>query len=60
MGNPDDLGRHRAVWKGEVWRPFQAQQVGVVAEGFTLLAIDLIQVMPEEMVNDPQFLTYAS
>ena len=60
MFNPDDIDRDRVVWKGEIWRPFQAQQVGVVAEGFTLLAIDLIQVMPEEMQNDPQFLTYAN
>lgn len=60
MTNPDDLGRHRTVWKGEVWRPYQAQQLGVVAEKFTLLAIDCIQVMPEEMVNDPQFLQYAN
>ena len=60
MNNPDDVGRHRVVWKGEVWRPFQAQQVGVVAEGFTLLAIDCTQVMPEELVNDPQFLQYAN
>lgn len=60
MENPDDLGRHRAVWKNEVWRPFQAQQTGVVAEGFVLLSIDLIQVMPEELVNDPQFLDKAT
>ena len=60
MENPDDLGRHRVVWKGETWRPYQAQQRGVVAEKFTLLSIDCIQVMPEEMVNDPQFLDVAS
>ena len=60
MDNPDDTGRHRIIWKGEVWRPFQSQQKGVVAEGFTLLALDCIQVMPEELVNDPQFLQYAN
>lgn len=60
MNDPDDLGRHRIVWKGEVWRPYQAQQKGVIAENFTLLSIDCIQVMPEEMVNDPQFLDEAS
>lgn len=60
MENPDDLGRHRIVWKDEVWRPYQAQQKGVVAENFTLLSIDCIQVMPEEMVNDPQFLDKAT
>ena len=60
MNNPDDTGRHRIIWKGEVWRPFQSQQKGVVAEGFTLLALDCIQVMPEELVNDVQFLQYAN
>lgn len=60
MNNPDDVGRHRIVWKGEVWRPYQAQQTGVVAEGFVLLSIDCTQVMPEELVNDPQFLSYAN
>jgi hypothetical protein len=60
MANPDDLGRHRVVWKNEVWRPYQAQQKGIVAENFTLLSIDCIQVMPEELVNDPQFLEYAN
>jgi len=60
MNSPDDTGRHRVVWKGEVWRPYQAQQKGVVAEGFTLLALDCIQVMPEELVNDPQFSGYVN
>ena len=60
MNSPDDTGRHRIVWKGEVWRPYQAQQKGVVAEGFTLLSLDCIQVMPEELVNDPQFLDYVN
>jgi len=60
MDNPDDTGRHRIIWKGEVCRPFQSQQKGCVAEGFTLLALDCIQVMPEELVNDPQFLQYAN
>ena len=59
MENPDDVGRHRVVWKGEVWRPYQAQQKGIIAENFTLLAIDLTQVMPDELINDPQFLQYA-
>lgn len=60
MLNPDDIDRDRVVWKNEVWRPFQAQQTGVVAEGFVLLSIDLIQVMPEELVNDQQFLDKAT
>ena len=60
MFNPDDIDRDRVVWKGEIWRPFQAQQAGIVAENFTLLTIDLIQVMPEELQYDMDFLNYSS
>lgn len=60
MANPDDLGRHRIVWKDEVWRPYQSQQKGVVSEGFVLLTIDCTQVMPEELVYDQQFLDKAT
>jgi len=48
------------VWLGEVIRPYGVQQAGLVANRFTLLLVDAIQVMPEEMVNDPQFAAYAS
>jgi hypothetical protein len=60
MMNPDDLGRCRIVWKEEIWRPYTVQQSGIVSETFLLLTFDCIQVMPEEMVNDPQFLQYAN
>lgn len=60
MLNPDSIDRDRVVWKGQVWRPFQSQQTGVVAEGFVLLSIDLIQVMPEELQYDMDFLNYSS
>jgi len=52
--------KSRVVWKGQVYRPYLTQQRGIVAENYTLLAIDCIQVMPEELVNDPQFLQYAN
>jgi hypothetical protein len=52
--------KNRVVWKGQVYRPYLTQQRGIVAERYTLLAIDCIQVMPEEMQNDPQFLQYAN
>jgi hypothetical protein len=52
--------KDRVIWKGEVYRPYLTQQRGIISERYTLLAIDLIQVMPEEMVNDPQFLQYAN
>jgi hypothetical protein len=51
--------KYRIVWKGQVYRPIKAQQVGVVSERHTLVLMDLIQVMPDELVNDSQFLAYA-
>lgn len=57
--NPDLQDRGRIVWKGQVYRPVSVQQRGIVAERYALLVVQLIQVMPEEMVNDPQFQQYA-
>lgn len=58
--NPDLQNRGRIIWKNQVYRPYAVQQRGIVSERFTILSVDCIQVMPEEMVNDPQFQTYAS
>jgi hypothetical protein len=52
--------KSRVVWKNEVYRPYLTQQRGIVAERYTLLSIDCLQVMPEELVNDPQFASYAN
>ena len=60
INNPDLQNRGRLVWKNQVYRPFGVQQRGIVAERYTLIVVDCMQVMPEEMVNDPQFQTYAS
>jgi hypothetical protein len=60
MDNPDDQNRSRVVWKNQVFRPFNVQQRGIISEGFILLTVECSQVMPEEMVNDPQFQTYAN
>jgi hypothetical protein len=57
---PDANNRDRIVWRGQVYRPFGIQERGIIADRFTILSVDCIQVMPEEMVNDPQFQTYAS
>ncbi len=57
---PDTNNRDRIVWRGQVYRPFSIQERGIIADRFTILSVDCIQVMPEEMVNDPQFQTYAS
>jgi hypothetical protein len=60
IANPDFQNRGRIVWKNQVYRPFGVQQRGIVAERFTLLVVDCQQIMPEEMVNDPQFQSFAN
>jgi hypothetical protein len=60
VGNPDLQNRGRIVWKNQVYRPSYVQERGIISETYTLLVVDCIQVMPEEMVNDPQFAIYAS
>jgi hypothetical protein len=60
IANPDYQNRGRIVWKNQVYRPYGVQERGIVAERFTLLVVECIQVMPEEMVNDPQFAQYAN
>ena len=60
INSPDLQNRGRIVWKGQVYRPIGVQQRGIIAERYTLIVVDLVQVMPEEMINDPQFLNYAS
>ena len=59
MLHPDNQDRNRIVWQGQVYRPFSTQQRGIISEKYSLLVLDCIQVMPEEMVNDPQFLGYS-
>jgi hypothetical protein len=57
---PDINNRDRIVWRGQVYRPFSIQERGIIADRFTILSVDCIQVMPEEMVNDTQFWSYSS
>jgi hypothetical protein len=57
INNIDLENRGRIVWKHQVYRPYYVQQRGIIAERFTLVVIDCMQVSPEEMVNDWQFLT---
>jgi hypothetical protein len=60
IANPDYQNRGRIIWKNQVYRPYGVQERGIIAERFTILSVECIQVMPEEMVNDPQFLEYAT
>lgn len=58
--NPDPLNRDRIVWKNQVYRPLKSNYSGIISERFTLLVFDCQQIMPEELVNDPQFQAYAN
>lgn len=55
----DITNRYRLVWKDQVYRPVKTQQSGQVSNRHTIMMIDLIQLMPDELVNDVQFLKYA-
>lgn len=59
VGNPDLQNRGRIVWLGEVFRPMRVQQAGIVSGRFHLVVADCIQVLNDELVNDPQFARYA-
>lgn len=55
----DSANKYRVVWKGQVYRPTQTQQAGQLANRHTIVTVNLLQVMPDELVNDTQFLAYA-
>ena len=52
--------KYRAIWQGQVYRPVQTQTQGYVDDRGTIIVLQCIQVMPEEMINDEQFQTYAN
>lgn len=54
-----NMNRNRLVWKGQVYRPVRTQLEGYVDDRGTLLMLNCIQVMPDELVNDAQFQQYA-
>lgn len=51
--------RDRLLWQGTVYTPTRIELRGVLEESYTVIGIDLIQVNPEELVNDPDFARYA-
>lgn len=55
----DLSNRYRLVWKEQVYRPFKTQQAGQVSDRHTIITLDCLQLMPDELVNDTQFLSYA-
>lgn len=60
VDTPDAHIRDRVLYRGSVFTPTRLYLRGQVETSYTVLTIDLNQVMPEEMVNDDQFRGYAS
>jgi hypothetical protein len=54
-----DANRYRLVWKEQVFRPVKTQPEGYIDDRGTLIVLECIQVMPDELVNDAQFQKYA-
>lgn len=55
---PANLDAHlkdRVVFRGQAYTPYQVWARGQVSDHYTVLAVDLLQVKADEMVNDPQF-----
>jgi len=42
-----------------LYRPIQTQTQGYVTDRGTIIVLKCAQLMPEELVNDAQFATYA-
>ena len=51
--------KYRVAWQGQLYRPIQTQTQGYVTDRGTIIVLKCAQLMPEELVNDAQFATYA-
>jgi hypothetical protein len=60
VDHPDRHIRDRVLYRGSVFTPTRLYLRGQVLTSYTVLTIDLNQVMPEEMVNDEQFRVYSN
>jgi hypothetical protein len=59
LANPSDHIKDRIVYRGEVFVPTRVLPRGIFANNYAVVTIDCNQVNPEELVNDPQFSTFA-
>jgi hypothetical protein len=59
LKNPNSHIKDRIAFKGEVFIPTRVLPRGFFENKYTLVTIDCNQLNPEELVNDPQFQTYA-
>jgi hypothetical protein len=52
--------KDRVIYRGEVFVPTRVLPRGSFANRWAVVTVDLNQMNPEELVNDPQFTEYAS
>lgn len=57
---PDKHIRDRFIYRGEVFSPTRFYMRGLITDQYTVITMDAAQVNPEELVNDPQFASFAS
>lgn len=57
--SPDQHIRDRFVYRNEVFTPTRFYMRGLVTDQYTVITMDANQVNPEELINDPQFQSYA-
>lgn len=57
--NPDHYLLDRIVFRAQVYQPIKINTLGFITDRYTVISIDCTQVNPEELVNDPQFQSYA-
>ena len=60
MTDPNSHIKDRAVFQNEVFIPTRVLPRGRYANYYSVVTIDMNLVNPEELVNDPQFQTYAN
>jgi hypothetical protein len=60
LNDPNLENRARVLWHGQIFRPFYTQQRGIIGDTFSLVTIDLMQLSPEELVNESQFTSYSN
>ena len=58
--DPNTHIKDRIVYRGEVFVPTRVLPRGSFGYRWSVVTIDLNQVNPEELVNDPQFLRYGN
>jgi hypothetical protein len=59
LAHPSAHIKDRIVYRGQVFLPTRVLPRGIFANNYAVVTIDCNQVNPEELVNDPQFSTFA-